>query len=56
MLVKVITKEQGVEAHRISRVTTVTWRDADGNERGVQYVSLQGWHATPFLVCCSGSA
>src|SRR5262249_336524 len=30
VLVKVITKEQGVEAHRISRLTTVTWRDADG--------------------------
>jgi hypothetical protein len=44
VLVKVITKEQSVEAHRISRLTTVSWRDADGNDRGVQYVSLQGHH------------
>ncbi|MBI3409720.1 MAG: hypothetical protein HY040_15370 [Planctomycetes bacterium] len=44
VLVKVMTKEQGVETHRISRVTTVTWTDKEGKERVVQFVSLQGHH------------
>lgn len=43
-LVKVITSEQGVETHRISRVTTVNWKDAEGKERWTQFVSLQGFH------------
>jgi hypothetical protein len=44
VLVKVITKEQGVETHRISRVTTVSWKEREGKERWLQYVSLQGFH------------
>ena len=43
-LVKVITFEQGVETHRVSRVTTVSWKDAEGKERWTQFVSLQGFH------------
>jgi len=42
--VKVVTKEAGVETHRISRVTTVSWPDTDGKERWLQYVSLEGFH------------
>jgi hypothetical protein len=42
--VKVVTKEAGVETHRVSRVTTVSWRDGDGKERWLQFVSLQGFH------------
>lgn len=44
VLVKVVTKEQGAETHRISRLTTVTWADAAGKERVLQFVSLQGYH------------
>jgi hypothetical protein len=44
VLVKVITKERGVETHRISRVTTVSWKESEGKERWLQYVSLQGYH------------
>jgi hypothetical protein len=44
VLVKVVTKEGGVETHRISRVTTATWKDNDGNIRTLQFVSLQGFH------------
>jgi hypothetical protein len=44
VLVKVLTREAGVETHRISRVTTVRWTDAAGAERWTQFVSLQGYH------------
>jgi hypothetical protein len=44
VLIKVVTKEQGVETHRISRLTTVNWKDKDGLERRLQFVSLQGFH------------
>src|SRR5207248_1632998 len=44
VLVKVVTREQGVETHRVSRVTTVSWKDKDGAERTIQFVSLQGYH------------
>jgi hypothetical protein len=43
-LIKVVTNEQGAETHRITRVTTVNWKDADGKERWLQFVSLQGVH------------
>jgi hypothetical protein len=43
-LIKVVTYEQGAETHRISRVTTVNWKDAEGKDRWIQYVSLQGVH------------
>lgn len=44
VLVKVVTKEQGAETHRISRLTTVHWKDKEGKERALQFVSLQGYH------------
>jgi hypothetical protein len=44
VLVKVLTFEQGVETHNISRLTTVRWKDASGKERTTQFVSLQGQH------------
>jgi hypothetical protein len=44
VLVKVITREQEVETHRISRLTTVSWKDREGKSRVLQYVSLQGFH------------
>jgi hypothetical protein len=44
VVVKVVTNEAGVETHRISRVTTVNWPGADGKERWLQYMSLQGFH------------
>jgi hypothetical protein len=44
VVVKVVTTEQGVETHRISRVTTVSWKDKDGKDRTLQFVSLQGHH------------
>jgi hypothetical protein len=44
VLVKVVNKEQGVETHRISRLSTVSWKDKDGKERWLQFVSLQGFH------------
>jgi hypothetical protein len=44
VVVKVITHEDGVETHRISRVTTVNWKDQQGKDRWIQYVSLQGLH------------
>lgn len=44
VLIKVVTSEQGIETHRISRLTTVNWKDAEGKERWTQFVSLQGFH------------
>jgi hypothetical protein len=44
VLVKVVTKEQGAETHRISRLTTVNWKDMEGKQRVLQFVSLQGFH------------
>lgn len=44
ILNKVVTSEGGVETHRITRVTTVTWTDQAGQERATQFVSLQGFH------------
>ena len=44
VLVKVVTSEEGVEIHRISRVTTVNWIDQTGQDRSIQFVSIQGFH------------
>jgi hypothetical protein len=44
ILNKVVTSEDGVETHRITRVTTVNWTDQAGQERSTQFVSLQGFH------------
>ena len=44
VLVKVITLEDEVETHRISRVTTVHWTGKDHKEQWIQFISLQGIH------------
>ena len=44
VVIKVVGKEQGVETHRISRLSTVSWKDSGGQERVSQFVSLQGYH------------
>jgi hypothetical protein len=44
VIIKVVGKEQGVETHRISRLSTVSWTDRGGQERVSQFVSLQGYH------------
>ena len=44
VVVKVVSREEDVETHRITRVTTVNWKDQDGKDRWIQYVSLQGVH------------
>lgn len=45
VLVKVVTSENGIEeGHRITRVTSVNWTDQAGQDRSIQYVSLQGFH------------
>jgi hypothetical protein len=43
-LVKVVTFEQGLETHDISRLTTLRWKEASGKERTTQFISLQGRH------------
>jgi hypothetical protein len=43
-MVKVVTEEDGVETHHISRISTVHWKDAAGKDRWTQYVSLEGTH------------
>lgn len=40
----VITREQAIETHRISRLTTVNWKDKQGKDCGLQFVSLRGFH------------
>lgn len=44
VLVKVVTSEEGSEIHRITRVTTVTWTDQAGQDRSIQFASIQGFH------------
>lgn len=41
---KVVTRDEGLETHRITRVTTVNWTDSAGQDRSTQFVSLQGFH------------
>jgi hypothetical protein len=43
-VIKTVTEEDGLETHHISRVTLVNWKDASGNSRWMQYVSLEGIH------------
>jgi hypothetical protein len=40
----VVTSEEGIEIHRITRVTIVTWTDQAGQDRSIQFVSIQGFH------------
>jgi len=44
VMVKVVTQENGIETHRITRITTVNWKDKDGRDRWIQYTSLEGYH------------
>ncbi len=44
VLVKVVTQENGAQTHRITRVTTVNWKDKEGKDLCTQFVSLQGYH------------
>lgn len=44
VLARVVLMEKGVETHRITRLTTVSWKDKEGNEQAMQFVSLQGFH------------
>ncbi len=44
VLIRVATNEQGAETHRVSRLTTVTWKNNEGKEQVLQFVSLQGYH------------
>lgn len=44
VMVKEVTEENGTEVHRISRVTTVNWKDQEGRSQWKQYISLQGFH------------
>lgn len=44
VMLKVITREGGIETHRISRMSTINWTDATAGEQWVQYTSLQGYH------------
>jgi len=43
-LVKVVTEEDGIETHHITRISTVNWKDGAGKSRWSQYVSLEGVH------------
>ena len=43
-MIKVVTLEKGIETHRISRITTVNWKDERGEENWIQYRSLEGYH------------
>jgi hypothetical protein len=44
VLVKVVSGSGDSEVHRISRVTTVSWKGKDGKEQWLQFVSLKGHH------------
>jgi hypothetical protein len=44
VFIKVVTSEEGKETHRITRVTTLRWKDDEGKERSCQFVSLKGYH------------
>ncbi|MEX1019510.1 MAG: hypothetical protein WDZ49_07620 [Litorilinea sp.] len=44
ILNKVVTREDGLEIHRITRVTTVNWTDLAGQARSTQFASLEGFH------------
>ncbi len=50
VLVKVVTNEQGAETHRITRLTTAKWKDKEGKERALQFVSLQGFHTRQLAI------
>ena len=44
VVVKVVGMEDGVETHRITRITTARWKDAEGKEHVQQFASLAGLH------------
>jgi hypothetical protein len=43
-VVKVIINIDGQEIHKIKRITTIIWKDEDGNIQNTQFVSLTGYH------------
>lgn len=44
VVVKEVTEENGLEVHRISRVTTINWKGKDGTSKWKQFISLRGYH------------
>jgi hypothetical protein len=46
--VRVVSRETGVELEQVSRVTTVTFKNAKGEVETVQFVSLKGFHHREF--------
>jgi hypothetical protein len=44
VMVKTVRADGKVEIDSVTRVTTVTWKDGDGNVQTRQFVSLQGVH------------
>lgn len=44
VVIKVVAWENGVETHRISRVTTISWKDKKGQINHKQFISFQGVH------------
>lgn len=44
VFVKVVTRKEGIDIHRITCVTTVNWTDQEDQDRWIQFVSLQGYH------------
>lgn len=44
VMVKVVSDENGIETHRIDRLTHVTWEAANGETRRLSFVSLKGHH------------
>ena len=44
VMVKEVVEEDGMETHRVSRITTVNWKDNNGKIKWKQFISLQGHH------------
>lgn len=44
VMVKAVVDEAGVETHRLTRISTLQWMEADGTPRTLQFTSLKGWH------------
>jgi len=44
VMIKVTSTEDGHVMHRLTRITTVRWKDAELNDHALQFTSLQGFH------------
>ncbi len=44
VFIKVVTKEKDTEIHRVTRVSTIGWKDKKGAVQWKQFISLQGYH------------